>query len=129
MICRKRKPGSGSGNLLIIDMEVKKGKIHSLEEGGKKARCVPSDNSEIVTLPLVIPYYWRQEMGNLQAGQEIYYFEDESKDGYIIGRTDGEWDYTLRGNLTVTEDVTASGKSLRDHTHRESQGGTTNPPL
>lgn len=116
-------------------MEIKKGKIHNIENGGKTARCVPSDNSEIVTLPLVIPYYWRREMGNIQIGEEIYYLEDDGLGGYIIGRTDGEWDYTLRGpmkieeNLTVTEDVTASGKSLVKHTHRDSQGGTTSPPL
>lgn len=136
-------------------MEFKKGKIHNIENGGKTARCVPSDNSEIVTLPLVIPYYWRREMGNIQVGEEIYYLEDDGLGGYIIGRTDGEWDYTLRGSMeieksldvkqqlttplgeiktvtssTITADnITASGKSLAGHSHKDSQGGTTSSPL
>lgn len=129
---------------------MKKGTIHSIEEGGTKARVVPSDNSEIVTLPLVIPFYWRETMGNLQVNDEVFYDEDESLGGMIHGRTNGDWDNILRGTLEVTEEiktplatatdvqsttvsasseVTVNGKSFSGHTHRDSQGGTTSSPL
>lgn len=127
---------------------MRKGTIHDIVENGKMARVVPSNNSEIVTLPLVIPFYWRAEMGNLQIGDEVYYNEDESLGGYIYGRTDGEWDFTVRTSLTITEnldvqgnistngnvtadgDVTASGISLKGHTHGGVEGGsgTTQKP-
>ncbi|MGF6604921.1 hypothetical protein P3T23_009677 [Paraburkholderia sp. GAS448] len=35
----------------------------------------------------------------------------------------------MAGPLTVQQDVTANGTSVHQHTHRESQGGTTSPPL
>lgn len=116
-------------------MEVQKGKIHSLESGGKAARCIPDNDAGIVTRPLVIPFYWRATMGNIQVGESVYFLEDESRGGFILGRCDGEWDNTLRGSmkieesLTVAQDVTASGKSLVNHTHTDSRGGGTSPPL
>lgn len=36
---------------------------------------------------------------------------------------------SMAGPLTVQHDVTAEGKSVHGHTHRDSQGGTTSPPL
>lgn len=107
-------------------MEVQKGTVQSMN--GTTATVVPSEHPDIVTQPLVVPFYWRETMGNLQAGEEVYFLEDDAHGGYIIGRTDGEWDNTLRGTLTVTEDVTASGKSLKSHTHTDSQGGSTSSP-
>jgi len=35
----------------------------------------------------------------------------------------------IAGTVRVTEDVVAGGKSLVGHDHRDSQGGTTSPPL
>ncbi|MEK7888216.1 oxidoreductase [Burkholderia contaminans] len=35
----------------------------------------------------------------------------------------------MAGPLTVKHDVVAEGKSVHDHTHRDSQGGTTSPPI
>ncbi len=35
----------------------------------------------------------------------------------------------MAGPLTVQQDVTAAGTSVHDHTHRDSEGGTTSPPL
>ena len=86
-------------------MQVQKGTIQTMS--GATATVIPSTHPDIVTLPLVVPFYWRATMGNLQAGEEVYYFEDEEHGGMIIGRTDGNWDNVLRGTLTVTEDVTA----------------------
>lgn len=109
---------------------MKKGKIHSIELGGTKARVVPDDNSQIVTLPLTIPFYWRETMGNVQIGDEVYYDEDPSLGGIIHARTNGEWDNTYRGTLTVTEDVTVSGISMKNHKHGgvEAGGSYTGQP-
>nr|WP_279613303.1 oxidoreductase [Paraburkholderia tuberum] len=35
----------------------------------------------------------------------------------------------IRSTLTADQDVVGGGKSLHDHTHRDSEGGTTSPPL
>lgn len=119
-------PEPETAQLLIM----KKGKIHSIESGGTKARVVPGDNSQIVTLPLIIPFYWRAEMGNVQIGDEVYYDEDPSLGGMIHGRTNGEWDNAFRGAFTITEDVTAGGISLKNHTHGgvEAGGSSTGQP-
>lgn len=103
-------------------MEVQKGRVQSISGGS--AVVIPNEHPETVTQPLIVPFYWRETMGNLQAGEECYFFEDNEHGGYIIGRTDGEWDNTLRGTLTVTEDVTASGISLKTHTHTSSNAGS-----
>lgn len=86
-------------------MEVQKGTIQTMS--GATCTVIPSTHPDIVTQPLVVPFYWRETMGNLQAGEEVYFFEDDQHGGYIIGRTDGNWDNILRGTLTVTEEVTA----------------------
>lgn len=115
-------------------MEVRKGKVHSIENGGTLARCVPDTDDGIVTLGLVIPFYWRETMGNLQVGDPVYFFEDEGCGGMVIARCDGEWDNTLRGSFNVTENITATGEitgqgiALSAHTHTDSRGGGTTPP-
>ncbi len=114
-------------------MNVQKGTIHSIE-GGNRAKCVPVNDPGIVTQPLVIPFYWRYDMGNVQVGEEVYYLEDEAMGGYIIGRCDGEWQHAIRGDVsieggvTATGDVVGQGKSLATHTHTDSQSGKTSPP-
>lgn len=117
---------------------IQKGMIQTMS--GKTATVIPAEHPDIVTQQLIVPFYWRALMGNLQPGDEVYYFEDDEHGGYIIGRTDGEWDNTLRGTLTVTEDitaeanvtangdVTASGISLKSHTHTGDSGGSTSAP-
>lgn len=131
-------------------MEVQKGIIQSMT--GTTATVVPNDRPEIVTQPLIVPFYWRETMGNLKPGDEVYFLEDDGHGGYIIGRTDGNWDNTLRGTLTVTEDITgkanmkitgnvsaignmisagdvkAGAISLSAHNHKGDSGGETSPP-
>ena len=107
-------------------MEVQKGTIQSIS--GATATVIAAAHPDIVTQPLVVPFYWRETMGNLQAGDTVYYFEDDEHGGYIIGRVDGEWDNTIRGKLTVTEDVEADGISLKNHTHTGDSGGDTSTP-
>lgn len=111
---------------------IQKGTVQTIS--GKTATVIPAEHPDIVTQQLIVPFYWRELMGNLQPGDEVYYFEDDAHGGYIIGRTDGEWDNTLRGSLSVTEkvaadgDVTASGISLKNHTHTGDSGGSTSTP-
>lgn len=131
-------------------MEVQKGIVQSMN--GTTATVVPNEHPDIVTQPLVVPFYWRETMGNLKAGEEVYFLEDDAHGGMIIARTDGEWDNTLRGTLTVTEAVTAqatvditgavtagstitatgdvigSGTSLAGHTHIGNMGTPTSSP-
>lgn len=119
-------------------MEVQKGIVSQMM--GACATVTPSQHPDIVTQPLVVPFYWREQMGNLQAGDEVYFIEDDAHGGFIIGRTNGEWDFTLRGSLVVTEkvtaenitakaDATAAGVSLKSHTHTSAApGAPTSPP-
>lgn len=128
----------GSGTPFLLNMTTGKGTVQSMS--GSTAVVVPAEHPDIVTRPLVVPFYWRETMGNLQPGDEVYYLEDDEHGGYIIGRTDGAWDNTLRGSLTVTEavqcqssltadgDVTAGGKSLMAHTHIGNLGTPTSAP-
>ncbi len=125
-------------------MSLKKGTVQSFD--GTHAVIVPNDCPGIVTLPLLVPFFWRALLGNLQQGQEVYYMEDNAHGGLVLSTTEGAWDATLRGTLNVTEDVTvtggvtaggsmsaeadvtAGGISLKSHTHKDSQGGTTSAP-
>lgn len=114
-------------------MEVQKGTISSMN--GSTATVVPSDHPDIQTQPLVVPFYWRKTMGNIQTGEQVYFFEDGEHGGYIIGRTDGDWDNTIRGTLMVTADVIglsdikAGSVSLQNHIHTSAAPGTqTTPP-
>ncbi len=107
-------------------MTTGKGTVQSIT--GSTAVVVPAEHPDIVTRPLVVPFYWRAAMGNLQPGDEVYYLEDDEHGGYILGRTDGEWDNTLRGTLAVTGDVTAGGISLMQHTHTGNMGSPTSAP-
>lgn len=93
-------------------MNIQIGIIQEMQ--GTTATVVPNDRPDIVTLPLVVPFYWRETMGNLQAGEEVYFFENHEHGGYIVGRTDGNWDNVLRGTLTVTDDITAESNVLVD---------------
>ena len=113
-------------------MQVQKGIIQSTD--GTTATVVPNQHPEIVTQPLVVPFYWGPTMGNIKAGEEVYFFEDSEHGGYIIGRTDGSWDntltgeFTIKGGITASGDVQSSGISLKNHTHTGDSGGTTSAP-
>ena len=85
-------------------MQVQKGTVQSVN--GSTATCVSAEHPDIVTRPLVIPFYWREAMGNIRPGEQVYYLEDDSHSGMILARCDGEWDFTMRHTLTVEQDVT-----------------------
>ena len=119
-------------------MEVQKGTIQDMS--GETATVIPATHPDIVTQPLIVPFYWRKDMGNLQAGDKVYFFEDEEHGGQIISRVDGNWERKIDCAITVTGDITAEahvnarkdGKagsiSLKSHTHTGDSGGDTSSP-
>ena len=117
------------------------GKISTVEgaadRNGDKttARVLPCTADGMVTRPLTIPWWLRGKMGNLKPGDEVAYAMFEDGTGIILSRMDGEWDGTVpgsvkveKGDVTVPDgDVTASGISLKTHTHAGVHGETSGP--
>jgi|UniRef100_UPI003FEF3E63 hypothetical protein len=120
---------------------IQKGKISTVEgaadRNGDKtmARALPCTADGMVTRPLTIPWWLRGKMGNLKPGDEVAYAMFEDGTGIILSRMDGEWDGTVpgsvkveKGDVTVPDgDVTASGISLKTHTHAGVHGETSGP--
>lgn len=118
---------------------IQKGKISTVEgaadRNGDKttARVLPCTADGMVTRPLTIPWWLRGKMGNLKPGDEVAYAMFEDGTGIILSRMDGEWDGTVpgsvkveKGDVTVPDgDVTASGISLKTHTHAGVHGETS----
>ena len=120
---------------------IQTGKISTVEgaadRNGDKttARVLPCTADGMVTRPLTIPWWLRGKMGNLKPGDEVAYAMFEDGTGIILSRMDGEWDGTVpgsvkveKGDVTVPDgDVTASGISLKTHTHAGVHGETSGP--
>ena len=120
---------------------IQKGKISTVEgaadRNGDKttARVLPCTADGMVTRPLTIPWWLRGKMGNMKPGDEVAYAMFEDGTGIILSRMDGEWDGTVpgsvkveKGDVTVPDgDVTASGISLKTHTHAGVHGETSGP--
>lgn len=120
---------------------IQKGKISTVEgaadRNGDKttARVLPCTADGMVTRPLTIPWWLRGKMGNLKPGDEVAYAMFEDGTGIILSRMDGEWDGTVTGSVKVEKgdvtvpdgDVTASGISLKTHTHAGVHGETSSP--
>jgi hypothetical protein len=120
---------------------IQKGKISTVEgaadRNGDKttARVLPCTADGMVTRPLTIPWWLRGKMGNLKPGDEVAYAMFEDGTGIILSRMDGGWDGTVpgsvkveKGDVTVPDgDVTASGISLKTHTHAGVHGETSGP--
>lgn len=120
---------------------IQKGKISTVEgaadRNGDKttARVLPCTAGGMVTRPLTIPWWLRGKMGNLKPGDEVAYAMFEDGTGIILSRMDGEWDGTVpgsvkveKGDVTVPDgEVTASGISLKTHTHAGVHGETSGP--
>ena len=120
---------------------IQKGEISTVEgaadRNGDKttARVLPCTADGMVTRPLTIPWWLRGKMGNLKPGDEVAYAMFEDGTGIILSRMDGEWDGTVpgsvkveKGDVTVPDgDVTASGISLKTHTHAGVHGETSGP--
>lgn len=111
--------------------------VGAADRNGDKttARVLPCTADGMVTRPLTIPWWLRGKMGNLKPGDEVAYAMFEDGTGIILSRMDGEWDGTVpgsvkveKGDVTVPDgDVTASGISLKTHTHAGVHGETSGP--
>ena len=127
--------------------DIQKGKISTIEgspvdaKGNATTAKVFSLTGGSVTKPLVIPWYLRGSMGNLEADVEVVFVLFEDKSGYILGRFDGEfqgnvpYDVTFDYSITVTENASAADfvsdvyGSTNSHIHTDSQGGSTTAPV
>lgn len=144
--------------------EIQKGKISTIEASPVDKRQHPrtarvlSLTGGSVTMPLIIPWYLRGEMGNLKSGDLVVYALFEDMTGWIIGRFDGDFqdiipydptiigDTIFQGNTSTTGNVDVAGDtsvvgnvsgadfisaeygSSNAHKHTDSQGGDTTPP-
>ena len=120
---------------------IQKGKISTVEgaadRNGDKttARVLPCTADGTAARPLTIPRWLRGKMGNLAPDVQVAYAMFEDGTGIILSRMDGEWDGTVpgsvkveKGDVTVPDgDVTASGISLKTHTHAGVHGETSGP--
>lgn len=94
---------------------IHKGKISKIEGPADKngnetmARVVPDLAAEIVTAPLVIPWWLRGQMGKLKPESEILFVLFSDQSGMILSRADGEWSGTLPGGLTVSGTLEVKG--------------------
>lgn len=101
-----------------------------------KARVLPSVAQSMPTRPLVIVWHLRGEMGNLKAGDEVWFALANDLTGIILERVDGEWGSVIPGNVETTgnlkaQDVTTSAiSSINSHVHSNgNQGGNTGAPV
>lgn len=100
---------------------LERGKIHGFEsqkdDNGDAvfARVIPSLTPDLVTKPLSIPWYWRGAFGNLKVGDEVFFERTADLGGLIHGRTDGNWDFTIRN---------AADKKLKLQNHCEVGGNS-----
>lgn len=120
---------------------IQKGRISSVEGSPDRngdltaARVVPDTASDIVTRPLVIPWWLRGKMGELKQGVSVAYAMFEDGTGLILSRMDGEWSGTVIGNVEIINgnvnvpngDVIASDISLKGHIHTAPDGVTSTP--
>ena len=125
-----------SNNQMIQKGKISTGEGAAARNGDKTtARGLPCTADGMVTRPLTIPWWLRGKMGNLKPGDEVVYAMFEDGTGIILSRMDGEWDGTVpgsvkveKGDVTVPDgDVTASGISLKTHTHAGVHGETSGP--
>jgi hypothetical protein len=107
---------------------IEKGTIAAIS--GNTVRVVPSSASDRPTAQITIPWHLRGIAGNLSKGTEVAYVTFDDATGLLLGRMDGNWGAYLP-SLSVTSieasgDITASGVSLKEHTHGGVETGSGN---
>lgn len=102
--------------------QVEHGKISSIMEpadrngDNTRAKIIPSTEGVVLSQPLIIPWWMRGKMGNLEVGTDVAYILFDNMEGVLLSRLDGEWtgeipgDVTIHGNTTVDKDNTIQGK-------------------
>lgn len=67
---------------------LEKGKISSIQNGGKKVDVVPSTTSQAVSFLLTVP---ESLIGKLSVNQTVIYAEFDDNTGIVLGRMDGKY--------------------------------------
>lgn len=111
---------------------VEKGTILTIEGPADRngdstlARVSPSQSAGLVSRPVTIPWYMRGTSGNLAKGTEVVYVLFDDHTGTILGRMDGEWFGVLRGDISVSGDIsTETISSINAHVHGGVEPGSS----
>lgn len=105
-----------------------KGKISAVLQGGKAVTVKPY-SGEVVTSPLVVPFFL---YGALPVGMEVVYTTFPDGTGIVLARMDGEFNRRIPGSVEVEGEITASdvitdAASFNTHTHPHPYGQTGTP--
>lgn len=71
---------------------VQKGKVSTIEDGGKMVTVTPYDGGT-VTPPLVVPYFL---IDALPINIPVVYILFEDNTGVVLSRMDGDWNHSLQ---------------------------------
>ena len=115
---------------------IDKGYVSAVLEGGNKVTVVPACSGDVVTQPLVVPFFL---LGTMKPKKEIVFCSFSDGSGIVLANLDGTWsqkldgDISIAGKLSVSDleasgAVSANGVNLGDHTHTDSNGETTSGP-
>lgn len=75
------------------------------------ARILPCTADMMPTRPLVIAWYLRGKMGNLQIGDSVWFALADDLSGIIFERADGEWTGIIPGDVEITGNELVDGDS------------------
>lgn len=73
-------------------MAIHKGKISTIENGGKYVTVTPY-NGGTVTPPLTVPFFLTDA---LPVNTPVVYVLFEDNTGVVVSRMDGEWNHSLQ---------------------------------
>lgn len=115
---------------------IDKGFVSTVLEDGKKVTVIPACSGDVVTQPLVVPFFL---LGTMKPKKEIVYCSFTDGTGVVLANLDGTWSRALDGDISITGKlsvgsleasggVSANGVDLGSHTHTESTGSKTSGP-
>lgn len=97
-----------------------------------RAKVLPGSTAAAPTMPLVIPWQLRGELGGLAIGTDVVFCVFDDCTGMILARADGEggkifpWDVEFKKEITAETGVIA-GIRYETHTHTAPHGETSGP--
>jgi hypothetical protein len=120
---------------------IDKGYVSTILEEGKKVTVIPATSGDVVTQPLIVPFFL---LGTMKPRKEIVFCSFPDGTGVVLAALDGSWNHNLAGSVTISGtlsagavaasgavsggSVSAGGVSLSGHTHTDSRGGSTSGP-
>lgn len=95
-----------------------KGTISKLLENRNKAVVKFDDGSnDLTTLELVVPWFLKQEAGEMQIGDKVCFVQFDDYDGVILSRMDSKGGKKFDWEQTNTVDFVSDTISGKNHTH------------